>query len=276
MTTFEERIVDGIKEQIDKVPDAPAGQIPEAPSRVPRIVYVAAALAALVSIGLFLPTPRQSEPQAAATGFLLEMANGLEVPVIETPIATLSGRTVYRGAGNDELLAFEPPGLEQPLVQRSLSEDPTGGALGQAMGPIIYLGDNGNTPVLMWVQPSFSIIGPVDDWIASALDNTEMRVSIQGGIIFPHPGDDRTYFDVQSNITVGEPSGREDYISWVGLPEEAAVVVAELGDVTYWQRPVASSATFIITGQEAAGGTLTAYSSDGEVLSEMPIAGLAR
>lgn len=270
MTTFEERVVDGIRDQIDKVPNFRPGQAPEPPSRWPRVVVAAAVVVVLAGGGLWLSEPRSSGPVASETGFVLQLPNGLELPVEEAPLMTTGGKTVYRGAESTDSLGFDPPGEEQALVVDRVPDEPPGPARGQAMDSLVYLGENRSHPIFLWVQPSFSVVGPVDDWLASMLDDTLTCVSIPGGTGCTGPAEEGDYVDIQSNIP--SEGAREDFISWVSVPEQTAVVVVELGGRSYWQRPVASSVWFAYTDQEPAAGTMTAYTSNGEVIAQRAVA----
>lgn len=272
--TLEERIVRELKAERRLVPAATPAEMPTAPSRLPRYLGLAAALAALVLGGLWLMNLRSSALDdliaAADTDGEITIDGEVTLPVAGDPggIEVRGSRLpLFAGAPAPQLEAdIDIGGVEQPLVLAQPKWDQSAWA-GEV--PLVYIGDRSGRSVFVHTNGTIGFLdrllaaGDIGEHICMTIGDATAPV---GGAGFCSSAAGSHGGTLHDN-TAGAPV-EGWWVTWIDVPDGTAVVTLSVaGEAVAWQRPVAQTAFF--DGMESPTGRveMTAIGVGGEELA---------
>ncbi|HSJ34221.1 MAG TPA: hypothetical protein VLB85_04145 [Acidimicrobiia bacterium] len=276
--TLEERIVRELKAERRLVPAATPAEMPTMPSRLPRYLGLAAALAAVVLGGLWLVNLRSSslDDLVAAADADGEITIDGEVTL---PVASEPGGIDVRGSRLPLLIGAPAPqleadidigGLEQPLVLAQPKWDQSTWA-GEV--PLVYIGDRSGRSVFVHTNGTIGFLdrllaaGDIGDHICMTIGDTTAPV---GGAGFCASAASSHGGTLHDNAAGAPAEGW--WATWIDVPDGTAVVTMSIaGEATAWQRPVGQTAFF--DGMEPPTGLveMTAIGVGGEELANQTL-----
>lgn len=273
--TLEERIVNELKAERDRVPVATPGPVPTPQSRWPRYLGVVAAVVLVVGLGWVVSRVAQRGDAVAAAVDAGELVidGGVVVPILGELGSVGSSRgtlaVVAGGPAPGLEVDLDFDGVEQPLVQGSPRWDESSWPgdvpvvyIGSLNGRSVFVHTNGTIGLIERLRASLSG-HPLGEHICMTIGDSHSDLGGAGFCGSPGPVSlGGRYHD---NRQDGGPVGA--WATWIDVPEGTALVTLTVDEESLvWQRPVADTSFFDIGRPPTEPVIMTAVGVDGSKL----------